>query len=302
MTKTVHNIHDQTFGALMSNREFAIGFYRAYLPTDVVQRIDFSSLEIFNLSGRVIGEKDARASQVDVVHTVKLDNSQLLLWTHWEHQSEPQRFLPIRVTHYQCGKLLEYAKLNQCKELPPIISIIYYQGRKPYAYSIDVNELFSDKALAKRYFTKPILVDLPAMDDQVIEQHETIGPAEMLLKYIRSSQFPQKYQAIIQKIAILDGKTRHVLIQYLVQRADIDERLLFKAIIENLPQDEDIVMTVAEQIAQRNMQKGVEKGRQETMEKVAINLLKKGQSVSFVAQMTGLPQSKVQFLANAHAA
>ena len=79
MNKAVHNIHDKTFGSLMSNREFAIGFYRAYLPVDVVQRIDFSSMEIFNLSGRVIGEKDGRASQVDVVHTVKLDNSQFLL-------------------------------------------------------------------------------------------------------------------------------------------------------------------------------------------------------------------------------
>ncbi len=51
MSKTPHNSHDKNFYALMSNRVFAIGFYRAYLPKAILSRLDFSSLDVMNVSG-----------------------------------------------------------------------------------------------------------------------------------------------------------------------------------------------------------------------------------------------------------
>lgn len=128
---TPSNIHDTTFHALMSNREFAIGFFKAYLPAEIVKRIDFKTLKLFNLSGKVVSEKDQTVSQTDVVHSVKLDGNDLLLWCHFEHQTCPEKFMPVRATHYQCGKLLEYAKLNKCDKLPPIITIIYIKALSP---------------------------------------------------------------------------------------------------------------------------------------------------------------------------
>ncbi len=88
----------------------------------------------------MVGDHDQRVSQVDVVHAVKLAGQSLWLWVHAEHQSASEKFMPLRILHYQCGKLLEYAKLNNCDQLPPIISIIYYQGRKPYEFSVDLYE------------------------------------------------------------------------------------------------------------------------------------------------------------------
>jgi predicted transposase/invertase (TIGR01784 family) len=285
MSKAPANIHDKTFSALMSNREFAIGFYKTYLPAEILERIDFSTLEIFNVSGRVIDEDNLQSAQVDAAHTVKMDGADMLLWTHYEHQTRPERFMPVRVTHYQCGKLLEYAKLNKCEKLPPIITIIYHQGTQPYTYSVNLNELFSDPGLAEKYFAKPILVDLPALADSEVASHPGIGPAEMVLKYIRSQKFPQKYQGIIQKIAILDDKTRHVLIQYLIQRADIDEKLLLEAIIDHLPQDKEIAMTVAQQIEQR--------GAQHEKCEIAKNMLRKGADLDFITDTTGLDREIV---------
>ena len=100
--------------------------------------------------------------------------------------------------------------------------------------------------------------------------------------------------------------------QYLLSILNNDDvEQVLDELTESLPQQiKGEIMSVADQLRQQGMEKGikqgVEKGRQEGMEKglekVAINLLKKGQAVSFVAQMTGLPKSKVQSLANAHAA
>jgi len=57
---------------------------------------------------------------------------------------------------------------------------------------VNLNELFSDSYLADKHFIKPILVELTALDDGAVESHPGIGPAEMVLKYSRSQQFPQK--------------------------------------------------------------------------------------------------------------
>ena len=220
----------------------------------------------------------------------------MLLWTHYEHQARPEKFMPIRVAHYQCGKLLEYAKLNKCDKLPPIITVIYYQGIKPYIYPVELNALFSEPELAEQYFTKPILVDLPSLPDQEVESHPSIGAAELLLKHIRSQKFPQRYHGIIQKIAVLDDKTRHILIQYLIQRADLNEKLLFEAILDHLTRDKEIAMTVAEQISQRNIKQGMQQGMQQEKHQIAKNMLAHGLDSQLISNTTGLDLQAIAML------
>jgi len=74
----------------MLNREFAIGFYKIYLPAEVLERIDFSTLEIFNISGGVIDENNLQSAQFDAAQTVKIDGIGMLLWAHYEYQIRPE--------------------------------------------------------------------------------------------------------------------------------------------------------------------------------------------------------------------
>lgn len=286
------NIHDQTFSALMLHRSFAVGFYRAYLPEDILCNLNFDTLELFNVSGKVISEKDRATSQVDVVHTIKFKQQDLMLWTHIEHQSTAERFMPIRIGHYQCGKLLEYAKLNKCQALPPILTIIYHQGLRPYLYSVDPLDCFADKQLATLYFMRPKLIDLPSMPDQELSQHQ-IGPAELILKYIRGQAMNRKYRGIIKKLRVMDDKIRYLLIDYLVTTSDIDFDALVDAVLTYLPEDKEKIMTPAEQLLQRGMQKGVMEGQLTGKTEVAINMLQAGEHEDKVVAYTGLDRVTV---------
>lgn len=278
MSRSPRHTHDQTFHALMSHRSFATGFYRTYLPSSVAKRVDFETLEIFNVSGRVVDDKGGKVSQTDIVHTVKLDDIDLMLWTHVEHQTTAERFMPIRIGHYQCGKLLEYAKLNKCNALPPIISFIYYQGTRPYRYSVDVLDCFADRELANQYFIKPILVDLPALPDFVIEEHE-IGPAELILKYIRSQLLGENYNGFIRALRVMDDKVRYLLIDYLVTSSELGYDELVESVLEHLPEDKEKIVTPAEQLLQRGrqqgMQQGVQQGVQEGIQKIQMLVVQK---------------------------
>ena len=78
----------------------------------------------------------------------------------------------------------------------------------------------------------------------------------------------------------MDDNTRHVLIEYLVQRADIDKTRLFETILDNLPQDKETTMTVAQQLEQQ--------GRQQSRLEIARNMLNEGDAAEKVARVTGL--------------
>jgi hypothetical protein len=65
---------------------------------------------------------------------------------------------------------------------------IYYQGKKPW---------LANSGLAKQYFAKPILIDLPAILDNELQQHPQIGSIEMALKCVRQKNFTGKLRMIL---------------------------------------------------------------------------------------------------------
>lgn len=305
MTK---DIHDKTFAQLLSDQRFVEDFFKTYLPVEIQNLIQWKSLSLYKMGGKHVQEKTHQISIADVIYLAKIDQEMGMLWIHFEHQAKPDRLMTLRIVNYQTAELLNYAKVNKLDKLPPIISLIYHQGEKPYPYSLALKDLFDNPIIGIKYFGVPVLIDLPSLSDEEINKHGNIAPVELLLKYIRRKDFEKNYRGIIAGLQQVHGDIRKIVLKYLIERSDISQEKLFETILEYLPKEENDMATVAEQLRyqgkqqglQQGLQEGLQQGQHQARQEIAKVLLATGQSVTEIANITGLPETEVLSLQNKH--
>jgi predicted transposase/invertase (TIGR01784 family) len=80
------------------------------------------------------------------------------------------------------------------------------------------------------------------------------------------------------------------LINYLIQAGETDDAEAFvRNLAQKVPQHEEALMTIAQQLEQ----KGIEKGRQEGKLEIADKLLKNGMELKSVKEITGLTDEEL---------
>ncbi len=216
------NYHDKTFQALMQQRTFALSFLQAHLPPDLQEQIDWNTLQLLRIDGKHIENAAASTICSDIVYLVNVNHEPAMLWTHIEHQSTPDRWMALRVLQYQVATLLSHARSNDLTKLPAIISIIYYQGKVPYPYPVDLPSLFIDQEVAVKYLGKPILVDLPGTPDQALLATPTIGGIEFLLKHIRKKGFEKFADTALKELKNIDDNIREIVLEHVLVVADLN--------------------------------------------------------------------------------
>jgi len=283
------SIHDTMFRELLTNRDSFIALIQSYLPLDIQKNIQWETLELFRKEGQSIGEKNSLKFIADVIYQVKISHENTFIWVHFEHQTTPDIFMPLRLINYQSGELLKYIKENKIKEkLPPIISIVYHQGQAPYPYKIKLEEIFSETGV--KYFGNPILVDLPAIDDKLLRTHIGVGAAEMIMKYSRTDQFSERYEELVIGLRQLDEMSRKVMIKYILRSTDtkkLSHKDVVKIMLKNLPKDQEEIMTVADCLREEGLQQGLKQLHQAKIQ-IALELLREGRNVNDVCKITQL--------------
>lgn len=283
----MNNIHDETFKQLMNQHNFAVAFFKQYLPETIKQKVDWNALKLLKLSGDHTEEKTGMHTFSDLIFEIKTVNNKTL-WIHIEHQTRSENFMPLRIAQYQSSALVGYLKNNKTQKIPPIMSIIFHQGKRRYSHSLDFKNIFTDPELGIKYFGNPILIDLPALPDEAIKQHSGIGPVELLLKHIRMPDFVKQKEQLIAGLRPLDENTRLTMLKYIMKCSDVSVEQLLETIRQYLPKDEEAIMTTEEQIMQRGMQNATHM--------VARNMLQEGYDPQAVKKVTHLSDQEIQKL------
>ena len=184
-----NNIHDATLKQILSHEQHFVDFCKAYLPDDIKAKMNWQTLKLHKLNQEFIDHiQDQQQKHIaDVVYAVnyrdKADDRECLILVHSEHQSRPDRLLPLRLAHYKLAMLLDYARSHKGKPLPVVVSIAYYHGKTtPYPYSMDIYDLFEDKELAEAHLLNPKLIDLKQLSDSELFQHGSITPMEIAMR------------------------------------------------------------------------------------------------------------------------
>ncbi|WP_427004017.1 Rpn family recombination-promoting nuclease/putative transposase [Pantoea eucrina] len=93
----------------------------------------------------------------------------------------------------------------------------------------------------------------------------------------------------------MTGQQMHALVNYMLQAGETaDAGAFIRELALRVPQHEDELMTIAQQLEQKGRQEGRQEGIQEASLKIARNLLKNGMDIQSVMNVTGLTEEELK--------
>lgn len=308
--------HDATFRQFLSQPTIARDFMALHLPAEFLALCDLDTLKLE--SGAFV-EQDLRQYFSDILYSLKTTSrDDGYIHVLIEHQSSPDRHMAFRLMRYAIAAMQRHLDAGH-KKLPLVIPVLFYSGkRSPYPYSTRWLDEFSVPAYASRLYSNAFpLVDVTVIPDEDIVGHRSMAALTLLQKHIHQRDLAE----LIDKLApvILAGylSSSQVisLVNYLLQAGETaDADLFVRTLAQRVPQHEDALMTIAQQLEQKGIEKGLEeglqlgeqrglvKGRSEeersAAQKIARTMLQNGLPHSLVAEMTGLSEDDLAQIAH----
>lgn len=221
-----------------------------------------------------------------------------------EAQSSPDKHMAFRLMRYSVAAMQRHIEAGH-KKLPLVIPVLFYTGkRSPYPYSTNWLQEFDDPTLAGKLYTGDFpLVDVTVIPDEEIMGHRSMAALTLLQKHIRQrdlAELTDRLSAILLA-GYLSSPQVISLIHYIIQAGEsADAQAFVRELALRVPQHEDELMTIAQQLEQKGIEKGIqkgiqlgeqrgiEKGRHEGKLEVARTMLANGLDRDAVMKMTGL--------------
>ncbi len=304
---TTPTLHDAVFKQFLTHPETARDFLDIHLPPALRKLCDLNTLQL--ASGSFI-EDDLRPYYSDVLYSLKAGNSDGYVYCLIEHQSTPDKHMAFRLMRYAIAAMQRHLDAGH-KTLPLVIPVLFYQGKvSPYPYSMRWLDEFEMPDHARALYGENFpLVDITIIPDDEIMQHRRMAILELLQKHIRQRDLTE----LLDQLAtlLLGGNTTQEqlisVINYMLQAGETrDPATLINTLASRVPQHEETLMTIAEQLRlegeQRGIQKGLQlgeqKGRQEGEReaalKIARTMLASGLDRAMVMKMTGLTETELE--------
>jgi len=288
--------HDLAFKQFLAHPETARDFMHLHLPAELQAVCDFSTLRLE--SGSFV-EDSLRPYFSDVLYSLRTTtDDEGYIHVLIEHQSTPDKHMAFRLLRYSVAAMQRHLDAGH-KKLPLVIPILFYMGRRsPYPYSTRWLDEFNDPELAgKLYGGHFPLVDVTVIPDEEIMGHRRMAALTLLQKHIHSRDMADLLDnlSILLLTENMTGQQLASLINYLTQAGETSDAEAFvRELAQRVPQHEDKLMTIAQQLEQKGMEKGMEKGGRETALKIARNMLQNGIDRNSIMKMTGLTENDMK--------
>jgi len=288
MDEKLQNPHDRFFRRALSRPEAASDFLRYYLPADVVQWLDLSSLEI---SKESFIDPNLQTHFSDLLYTVALrDDTERAGQTHvyvlFEHKSYPDSHVAFQLLRYMM-RIWERTPRRQ-KTLTPIIPIVIYHGAVQWRSAPNFARLFDAPPSFAPYLPDYAyqLCELSQYSDDEIKGAVSLRIALLLLKYIFSDELRHRVVDILRLYHELGDRRTGLeylesMLRYLsegTERVTADE---LQEAMNEVFTEEDAVPTPAdtwrEQGREEGLKLGIERGIEQGLEQGQILGLRQGQ-------------------------
>ena len=298
MKKKNHTPHDATFRQFLTQPEIARDFMEIHLPSELRAICDLNTLKLE--SGSFV-EDDLRQYFSDVLYSLKTTTgANGYVHVLIEHQSTPDKHMAFRLIRYAVAAMQRHLDAGH-EKLPLVIPVLFYTGkRSPYPYSTNWLQEFDDPMLAGKLYAGDFpLVDVTVIPDDEIMSHRSMAALTLLQKHIRQRDLAELTDqlATILLAGYLSSPQVISLVHYILQAGESsDAQAFIRELALRVPQHEDELMTIAQQLEQKGIEKGIqlgeqrgiEKGEREATLKIARAMLTNGIDRDSVIKMTGL--------------
>ncbi|MCP4475317.1 MAG: Rpn family recombination-promoting nuclease/putative transposase [Gammaproteobacteria bacterium] len=203
--------HNELFQKIIGDLAVARAFFQAYLPQDIQQEMDFSTLEMVRLNSEWVRDTLDKRDIADALFQVQLKGQPAYLLVHAEHQSTINHLTLLRTIQYGVTGLLDYARLNPDAPLPPIISLIYYHGQqRTTSYPTTVEELLAkEHQHYAPYLFQPVFIDVGQLSDEALAQHGAMSGLDLLFKHIFDRPTPELLTQLLGSLAHNSGDIQY---------------------------------------------------------------------------------------------
>ena len=294
--------HDRFFRSAMQNQQVAIDFVNHYLPKKIRHALNTTTLRC--TSSHYI-DKELSETISDLVLECELAEQPAYISLLIEHQSSPDKMLPLRVHHYLFNLLHRYYKEHPKEPLPAVYALAFYHGEAtPYPYSLDLFDCFNDPlTLMPQVIGQPLpLIDVNQLSDEQLAQQQWIGPMLESLKYIRQADMTPYTINILDHIRwpLAESAAKELLrslLYYLLNAgniANINDILHSTDRISQPVRGE--IMSLAEKLRAEGHEAGREEGREAERQAMAKAMLAEEADPAFVVKVTGLTMEQVESL------
>ena len=289
--------HDATFRHFLTQPEIARDFMELHLPAELRAICDLSTLKLE--SGSFV-EDDLRQYFSDVLYSLKTTAGDGYIHVLVEHQSTPDKHMAFRLIRYAVAAMQRHLDAGH-KKLPLVIPVLFYTGRRsPYPYSTRWLDEFDNPELAEKLYGSAFpLVDVTVISDDEIMGHRSMAALTLLQKHIHQRDIATLTDrlATLLMADYLSSPQLMALIHYLIQAGEsADSEAFVRELALRVPQHGDALMTIAQQLEQKGIEKGRaegiqlgrQQGRNEGKLEVARTMLQNGLDRNTVMKMTGL--------------
>jgi hypothetical protein len=193
-------------------------------------------------------------------------------------------------------------RYKKVENLPPIIPIVIYHGKKKWEVKTDFLSLFDIPGCMEKYLPNFCfeLFDISHMPDEHIKGAVLLKILFLTFKYIFNPELLNKLDDIFRLLMELDDKTRgteylEVLLRYLSNSAEhVSMEELQETVDEFFEKGGELMPTIVQQI-RSEVKNEFEKEKIE----IAKRLIMKGMDVDTIEEITGIPREKLEQLTSA---
>ena len=264
-----------------------------HLPPALLRLCNLDTLQL--ASGSFL-EENLRPYYSDILYSLKTTRGEGYIHVLIEHQSSPDKHMAFRLMRYAIAAMQRHLDAGH-DTLPLVIPILFYQGRRsPYPWAMNWLEDFTDPQLACQLYSHDFtLVDITTIPDDDIMQHRSMAALTLIQKHIRQRDLAQLLDKLASLLIMehIDRQQVVALVNYMLQTSETQNATVFlRKLAQRVPRHGDELMTMAEQLENIGLMKGIEKGKQagerEATLKIARAMLENGLEDQAIVKMTGI--------------
>ncbi|MGE5787122.1 MAG: Rpn family recombination-promoting nuclease/putative transposase [Myxococcales bacterium] len=266
--------HNDLFLASFENVRDAAAELRSSLPKALAEQVQWETLK--PVSGSFIDET-VRWSHSDKLYEVRYGEQDALLYVLWEHKSEVDKWTLLQLLRYMV-RIWEkcLAQKPAPSKLPPIIPVIIHHSETGWTATTSFQGLF-DEALMADAVLRRMTPQFEAAIDDISHARDAelrsrgLSPKALLgIVFLRDGRSEGRIleelecwaEEFKELLASPDGvRAICQLFSYLMRVAqNLERSTLERRVRQVIPETEELVMTLAEQLIQQGRAEGITQG------------------------------------------
>ncbi|MDF2674931.1 MAG: transposase YhgA family protein [Clostridiales bacterium] len=308
---SINNIHDKSYKDLFSNKETFLSLLQTFVNNSWGNQINKEDLVLVNKSYVL---SDYEEMESDIVYKARLGREDVYFYILLEFQSIVDYRMPIRLLLYMIEIWREVLKNTESKKfkrksfkLPPIIPIVLYNGNNKWTAArslkevINHSQIFGENILDFQYE----LIDINSYNKVELYEKQNITSAIFLLdQNIDSIEFINRLKDVVTGFNRLTLKEKDMLKHWLLNTVAEEDNFkenvekIFNADIKEVEEMTSNISKGLEKLKQEGIEQGKQAGELAKAIEIAERLLRKGDSIEEVAEVTELSKDKVLEIKN----